>query len=139
MIEHLQFNLNRLTATYPEAGIFIGGDCNNLRIDKIRSCYPDLVNLVTEPTHGSKILDVILSNVHMAYDRAVTLPPVQPDVVGQGVPSNHMVAVARPNVDKSRGTGFAKIVTKTRRVMTACTDWRSLYDANGVDAKLSCF
>ena len=53
MIEHLQFNINKLTAQYPEAAILIGGDINNLPIRDICNSFPDMVNLVTDPTHGS--------------------------------------------------------------------------------------
>ena len=143
-----QYNLNWLTAAYPEAGVFIGGDVNNLSIEKLRNCFPDLVNLVTNPTHGNRILDVILSNAHMEYNRATIHPPVQPDVEGTGQPSDHKVAISCPNSDKSRRTGFSRRVTRSRRVVSApnllglafffaCFDWRAMYSATNVDAKLA--
>ena len=81
ILEHLRFNLSSLKAKHPRAGIIIGGDINKLPCHKICDTFPDLVNLVTEPTRGNKTLDVLISNLHPEYDKAVVLPPLQPDVV----------------------------------------------------------
>ena len=101
LIEHLQFNLNNLTSVYPGAGIYIAGDINNLCCQKLRGTFPDLVNLVTSPTRGTRILDVIVTNMHCAYDKATIHPPIQPDVVGIGAESDHSVAIVQPNEDRS--------------------------------------
>ena len=53
------------------------------------------------------------------YDKAVVLPPLQPDDVRQGRPSDHAVAIARPNIDKGSRRGFLRKVTRSRRVLTA--------------------
>ena len=63
--------------------------------DKLCDVYPDLVNLVASPTRGNRILDVIVTDLHPVYDKAVVGPPLQPDTVGRGAPSDHVVAVAR--------------------------------------------
>ena len=75
------------------------------------------------------------------------LPPIQPDVPGQGADSDHAVAIAKPIADKSRPTGFSRKETRHRRRVTAsnllglaafftCFDWRTLHSLVGVDAKL---
>ena len=119
MLEHLRFNISTLKERFPRAGVVIGGDINKLPCEKICDCFPDLVNLVASPTRGNRILDVIVSNLHPAYDKALVLPPLQPDVVGHGSPSDHGIAVARPNVNKAARTGFTRKVTRYRRSMTA--------------------
>ena len=150
LIDHLQFNLNKLTSIYPKSGVIIGGDINNLGIERLVGCYPDLVNVVTSPTHGGRILDVVVTDLHPWYDKACVLPPVQPDVEGHGKPSDHAVVIARPNMDKSRRTGFARTETRRRRLVSAsnvarlvlflaCFDWRVIYNLRGVDAKLAYF
>ena len=53
------------------------------------------------------------------YDKAVVLSPLQPDDVRQGRPSDHAVAISRPNVDKGSRSGFLRKVTRSRRVLTA--------------------
>ena len=93
-------------------------------------------------------MDVIITNLHLGYDRAVILPPIQPDVVGVGRPSDHAVAVARPNVDSAFRTGFLRKETRTRRSMSlsnlallglflANFNWSELAGVSGTDEKLS--
>ena len=105
------------------------------------------MNLVTTPTYGNRILDILATNLHRGYDKAVVLPPIQPDVPGQGADSDHAVAIAKPIADKSRPTGFSRKETRQRRRVTAsnllglaaffaCFDWRTLHSLVGVDAKL---
>ena len=144
MLDHIQFNLNTLTCAHPGAGIFISGDINNLSCDKLRSTFPDLVNLVASPTRGSRILDVIITNLHDGYDKARILPPIQPDVQGNGEPSDHSVAVAKPNLDRSCRTGFSRTEVRSRRVVLAssvallgiflaCFDWHIRHPLRRVD------
>ena len=68
--------------------------------------------------------------------------------MGMGRPSDHAVAIARPNYDKSARTGFSKKVTRTRRAVTLSSlamlglflanfDWSMLIGVNGTDEKLS--
>ena len=97
----------------------MGGDINNLDCNKICNTFPDLLNMVATPTRGNKILDVLVSNLHQVYDKAVVLPPIQPDRVGYGVASDHSVAIVRPNSDKAFRTGFCRKVVRTRRSVLA--------------------
>ena len=39
--------------------------------------------------------------MHVNYDKAVVLPPIQPDDPNHGKPSDHKVAIARANRDAS--------------------------------------
>ena len=77
VLGHLRFNISKLKSQYPRAGVVIGGDINRLPCEKICNTFPDLVNLVATPTRGSKILDVIITNLHSVYDKAVVLPPAR--------------------------------------------------------------
>ena len=148
LLAHLQYNFASLSAQYPGAGIILGGDVNNLDVRKICDTFPDLVNIVSSPTRGNRVLDVLVTNLHCGYDKAVIRPPVQPDKVGQGSASDHAVAVAHPNIDKGKKTGFSRKVVKERRVVQASSlallvlflatfDWTDLGMLGGVDAKLS--
>ena len=91
-----------------------------------------------------------VTNLHRGYDKAVIRPPIQPDVPGQGVASDNSVAVAFPNKDKSRMTGFSRKEIRQRRNATtsnliglafffACFNWRALHSLAGADAKLQYF
>ena len=96
------------------------------------------------PTHGKRILDVIISNLHVNYDKAVILPPIQPYNPKFGKPSDHHVDIVRPNKD----AGFSRTEWHSRRVTSpanliklgiflACFDWRFLHQISGADAKLA--
>ena len=100
---------------HPKSGVCMGGDVNNLGIQKLLDCFPDTINLVTKPTYGRPILDVLVTNLHRGYDKAVIRPLIQPDVPGQGVASDHFVALAFPNKDLSHMTGFSRKETRQRR------------------------
>ena len=147
LLDHLRFNFSSLTARHPGAGICIGGDINNLDVTMLCDTFPDLVNMVASPTRGARILDVLISNLHLGYDKAVILPPIQPDVEGVGRPSDHSVAVAKPNTNPALRTGFSKTEVRKRRVMTASNlaklglfllsfNWICLSQVVGTDRKL---
>ena len=94
LLHHIQFNVTRLTDLYKDAGVIICGDINNLKVDRLLNVYANLKNLVADPTHGSKILDVILTDAHAVYDRAKVGPAIGPDVAVYGKASDHLVAIA---------------------------------------------
>ena len=88
-----------------------------------------------------------MSDLHCAYDKATVHPPIQPDKVGFGSPSDHKIAIARPNTNKACRTGFSLVVKRTRRVATAsaiamlgvflaCFDWIGLHALGSVHSKL---
>ena len=74
----------------------IGGDRNNLNISSLLSGIPRLRQLVTQPTHKKKILDIILTNMSPLYSVPEIVPPVPPDNPQVGVPSDHRTPVATP-------------------------------------------
>ena len=59
--------------------MILGGDKNDLNLSPLLGGIPKLKQLVTKPTHKSKILDVILTNMHALYSVPVITPPVPPD------------------------------------------------------------
>ena len=96
------------------------------------------------------MLDVIITNTHVHYDRAVVGPPIGPDVKGQGVPSDHRVAIARPVADPGHKTSLARYELRTRRKVTASAlnsmrlhlatrDWSDLYNTKDIDLKVDLF
>ena len=102
------------------------------------------------PTHGSRVLDVLVTDKSSGYDKAIILHPIKPDVPGHGHASDHAVVVAKPNLDKSKQTGFSCVVKRARRLLSVknlialtfylgSLNWHPLYDAVGVDAQLDVF
>ena len=67
LLDHLISTVHYLLSKYPNAGVILGGDKNNLNLSPLLSGIPKLKQIVTKPTHKSKILDVILTNMHALY------------------------------------------------------------------------
>ena len=91
--------LQTLVSKYPECGIFIGGDKNKMNISPILSSNQKLRQIVNRATRKQEILDVCITNLFPYYNAPLIIPPVQPDVPGQGVPSDHSVPLCIPHTD----------------------------------------
>ena len=103
LLEHITVNLQLLLQKYPNAGIIIAGDRNNVSIERLQAIDHSLKQIVLKPTRKLKTLDVILTNMHRFYNEPIIVPPVQPDDVNNGVPSDHSVPVASARTcNKSR-------------------------------------
>ena len=75
LVAYLVETLDLVRNTYPECGIVLLGDFNNLDISDLLSCH-DLSQVVTTPTRGSAILDLVISNIHSFYDIPTTIAPL---------------------------------------------------------------
>ena len=96
LLDHLLSNSLNLLSKYPNAGLCIGGDRNNLNISPLLNGIPKLSQLVTKPTYQHKVLDIILTNMSNLYCVPIITPPVQPDNPQYGSPSDHSTPVAIP-------------------------------------------
>ena len=65
-MDHLVSTTHYLLSKYPNAGVVIGGDKNNLNIAALLSGIPRLRQVVTKNTYKDKILEIILTK-HMLY------------------------------------------------------------------------
>ena len=100
--DHIIGTLQSLTSKYPGSGIIIGGDKNKMNINSLLSCNLKLKQIVNLTTRKNEILDVCLTNMFPYYNAPLIIPPVQPDVVGQGVPSDHWVPLCVPHTDPQK-------------------------------------
>ena len=96
LLDHLLSNSLFLLSKYPNAMLVIGGDKNNLNIAPLLNGIPKLNQIVTKPTHKTKVLDIILTNKANLYCVPIIAPPVPPDDPLCGVPSDHSTPVATP-------------------------------------------
>ena len=104
LLDHMTTNLHHLRAVHPTAGVIIGGDRNNISIERLFAIDPSLKQIVNSPTLNLKILDVILTNIPNLYQLPMVVPPVPVDIPGHGVPSDHKGVVVDPlrNTDTNR-------------------------------------
>ena len=111
LLDHILTTVHMLLSKYPSAGIIIGGDKNDLNISALISGIPGVRQIVTKATHKSKILDIIITNLHQYYQVPIIVPPVQPDDPVRGVPSDHSVPLAIPVTTAHHTTREYKTVT----------------------------
>ena len=102
LINHLTLALNNLLNIHKDAGVILAGDRNDINISSLLAIEPSLRQIVTIPTLGNKILDVVCTNLHECYTEPQILPPLSPDVEGHGVPSDHSGVLVRPSSSYSR-------------------------------------
>ena len=74
----------------------IAGDRNDLSIERLLSVEPTLRQIVKIPTHGRKVLDVVLTNIGRFYNDPVIVNPVAVDNPTKGVPSDHLGVFVEP-------------------------------------------
>jgi hypothetical protein len=96
LLDHILTNVHVLLTKYPNAGVIIGGDKNELNITSLISGIPRVKQTVSKCTHKTKILDIILTNLHQFYQVPIIVPPVSPDDPTKGVPSDHSTPLAIP-------------------------------------------
>jgi hypothetical protein len=103
LIDFISETYHFLKATkYPSAYFILGGDINDLKVDLLLNISPKFSQIVTKPTRGSKTLSVIVTDLSVYYQNPVILPPIQPDVLGIGKPSDHSVPFARVYLDRTK-------------------------------------
>ena len=96
LIDHLSLTLQDLLLEHPGAGVIFAGDRNDLSVGRLLGIDPSLRQVVKDPTHGSKILDVILTNISSFYNDPVLVDPIPVDNPDNGVPSDHLGVLLEP-------------------------------------------
>ena len=70
-------------------------------ISSLLNTNPKLKQKVRSATRQGEVLDICLTNLFANYDAPIIIPPVQPDVPGQGFLSDHSVPLCVPHTDPS--------------------------------------
>ena len=99
LIEHIASTLQDLLLDHPGAGVVIAGDRNDLSVERLISMESTLRQIVRIPTHGRKVLDVVLTNIWRFYNDPIIVNPVPVDDPSKGVPSDHLGVVVKPIVN----------------------------------------
>merc|ERR1712129_520667 len=102
LVDHLTVTLQSLLAVHVNAGVIISGDRNSIEISTLLSIDPSLRQTVRHGSRGEKVLDVICSNLARYFNEPRIIPPIQPDRVGHGVPSDHNGVEAIPNTAQGK-------------------------------------
>ena len=76
MADHLVGTLQMLSAQYPEAGLILGADRNDMDIKPILNCGLRLKQVVDQNTRKDRILDILIMNTFGYYNSPVIAPPL---------------------------------------------------------------
>ena len=116
LVQHLISQMHSFLTKYPRAGFYCGGDRNRMDTHLIENALPKCIQIVTKFTYKNrKIHDVIMTNMSTLYSVPYVCPAVQVDVPGQGVPSDHDMAVAVPLAGAGAGAVSREYYTRTSR------------------------
>ena len=99
LLNFIAAKYHQLKIKYPDAYFILGGDVNDLNIQGILNISSNFKQIVKKPTRKDKILSVIITDLHQYYKEPEILPPIQPDILGKGKPSDHSTPFAEPIVD----------------------------------------
>ena len=102
LIDHITQTYHELKLKFPSAFFLLGGDVNCLDTSQLLNISRNFKQMVKKPTRQSKILSVIITDLHTYYQDPYIIPPLKPDVEGLGKPSDHSVPVAMPYTDTSK-------------------------------------
>ena len=142
--EVLSLEICAAKASYGDPIFIVGGDLNHLDLDAALE-GPDIFSrIVTTPTRGSSVLDVLFSNIGECLTEKLVLPPLQTDA---GAPSDHRCVYAEFKMPDCRPYTW---VVKYRRRRTRKTeenlakdlenwDWDELRDCQDVDSMWASF
>ena len=149
MSDHVVSTLQMLLTKYPESGIILGGDKNNMDIRPILNCGLKLRQVVTKSTRQGQILDVIIMNLSGLYKTPIIVPPLQPDDTTTAKPSDHSVPVCFPHTDRFKPAQRDYKVIKYRPLPDSALrefgnwivkeDWTSVSDQMGPNEQVHRF
>ena len=75
LIAYLIETLDVVRNTYPDCGIGLLGDFNNLDISELLNCH-NLSQVVTVTIRGSATLDLVITNIHPFFNTPTVLAPI---------------------------------------------------------------
>ena len=92
LVEHIALNYSELKVKHKNFFFLMGGDKNDLDTKKLLDISPALHMLNTKPTHSTKNIDVLITDMAHLYHESVILPSVPTDIPpghqGGGQPSD---------------------------------------------------
>ena len=96
LIDHMTLTLQSLLNTFPNAAVLISGDRNDLSIARLLSVDRSLRQIVQKGTRGPNVLTIVCTDLELFYQEPEIVPPVDVDIPGKGVPSDHCGVVVIP-------------------------------------------
>ena len=137
LTDYIISSVDKIRRTYPDAGLIIGGDFNRLNVAPICSNCA-LKQVITLPTRGNAILDLLFTNLKNYYESPIILPPI-------GIADHNSIFVKpvanlmnpKPLKVKSRSVNpYAKLAFGG---WLNGINWSFIYNLNSCDEKTNSF
>ena len=131
-------NFHLLKTKHLEARFLFLGDFNCYTPDNILLLSPQLRQLVHYVTHGERVLDLIITDMHVMYHSPVSSAYLLPNVPLEAAPSDHLgnllVPRSVPGVRSSRVCRVITVRPMTESQLFAMGCWISSYPWNGLQS-----
>ena len=147
--DHISMNFHLLKMKHPEAKFLFLGDFNCYKPDHILLLSPQLRQLVHYNTHGDKVLDLLITDMHTLYHPPVPCDYLLPDHPADASPSDHLGNLLTPRsvpgVTSSRVYRTIRVRPLTESQISAigrwfaAETWDQLLSLSDVDSKLDFF
>ena len=140
MLDYLATSLTTIEGRYSGCGILLTGDFNRLNISRLLHQFK-LKQLVSTPTRGHQILDLIITNMPNLYDKK-HMQSFSPFGL-----SDHLVLLLQPKLRTVRTTSRRVVTRRDTRSSRkqelgrylSSIDWSFVELVNGCENKLSLF
>ena len=96
LVEHISDVIHTQLTKFPSLPILVLGDKNKIDMNSLCKIDPSFSQIVTKPTRGKNILDIILLNTPKRYFSPLIVPPILPDHPDHGVPSDTQGVIIHP-------------------------------------------
>ena len=116
LIDHMSSTLQSLQTLHPGAKVIIAGDRNQIKDQRLLSIHPFLRLIVTKPTRNTKLLNIVLTDLHNLYQEPLIIPPVSVDPDKTGCVSDHFGVLAIPINNNSSHKSVARISKTVRPI-----------------------
>ena len=147
--DHISMNFHLLKMEHPEAKFLFLGDFNCYKPDHILLLSPQLRQLVHYNTHGDKVLDLMITDLHTLYHPPVPSDYLLPDHPTDASPSDHLgnllIPRSVPGVTSSKVYRTIRVRPLTDSQIAAIgrwiavEPWDHLHSQPDVDSKLDLF
>ncbi len=147
--EFLTSSIHMLKSKYDNLKFIIGGDINSLDIKPILDSAPSMKQVVDKPTHGNRILDILITDLFQEFYPPVIKEPLECDEDIPGQPSDHKIVLFMPNNSPINNILPPKKIIRIRRHPQSKLDefgrfitahnWSSLLETQNIDEKTKIF
>ena len=148
LLDHINQAYHTLSAKYKKGLHFIlAADSNDLKLTNILNLSSQMHQMVKEVTrlNPPKMLDPIITTLHLYYQKPVVFPPLDPDPDSNGSASDHLIPVMRPIniIDNKSARTYREVTVRPMtdsgleklKMSLSELDWSEVINEESIDKK----